>query len=164
MERREEELTLKIGKIKRKASLGDVSAQHFLASSYAVGDGVGEDKKMARYWYQQAAKQGDATAAFNLAAMVLSGEGGNKSKRMAQAWFRKASALGSSDASVYLGEVALSQSDFASAYGYFADAILQGDARGLRGISILLQDSTDERVAKGASQLRKRLKRFGVHL
>lgn len=155
---------LKIKSLKRRACLGDVSAQHYLATSYAIGDGVEVDKKMARYWYQEAAKQGDAAAAFNLAAMILSGEGGNKSTREARAWFRKASVLGSSDASVYLGEVALGQSNFASAYAYFADAILQGDPRGLRGIAILLQGSTDKNVSTGASQLQKRLKRSGVHL
>jgi uncharacterized protein len=41
---------------------GDVGAQYLLASMYEQGDGVDRDLRLARYWYDIAAKNGDVAA------------------------------------------------------------------------------------------------------
>jgi uncharacterized protein len=39
-----------------------VGAQYLLASMYEQGDGVEKDLRLARYWYDAAAKNGDPAA------------------------------------------------------------------------------------------------------
>ncbi len=151
-----------IKKLAEKARRGDIHAQHALATSYAIGDGVGIDYEKARYWYQQAAIQDDADAAYNLGAMFLCGDGGRKCKKDALLWFRKAAALGSGDASIWLAEFSFSKASITSAYSFYADALVQGDLRGLRGIASLLAASSDPEVRKGARSIRRRLKKAGV--
>jgi TPR repeat protein len=41
---------------------GDVGAQYLLASQYEAGDGVARDLRLARYWYDVAARNGDEAA------------------------------------------------------------------------------------------------------
>ena len=42
---------------------GDVGAQYLLASMYEQGDGAERDLRLARYWYDIAARNGDPAAA-----------------------------------------------------------------------------------------------------
>jgi TPR repeat protein len=44
------------------ANGGDVGAMYLLASMYEKGDGVGRDLRLARYWYEMAARHGDEAA------------------------------------------------------------------------------------------------------
>lgn len=48
----------------------------FVATSYALGDGVEKNEQRARKWYARAAKAGNLTSDFDLAMMLLYGEGG----------------------------------------------------------------------------------------
>jgi TPR repeat protein len=49
------------------AKLGSVEAQTTLASKYKLGHAVEKSEDMARYWYEQAAKNGSTEAAFYMA-------------------------------------------------------------------------------------------------
>jgi len=44
------------------ANGGDVGAQYLLASMYEHGEGTEPDLRLARYWYDIAAKNGDVAA------------------------------------------------------------------------------------------------------
>jgi TPR repeat protein len=46
----------------KAAKGGDVGAQYLLASMYEQGDGVARDLRLARYWYDAAARNGDDAA------------------------------------------------------------------------------------------------------
>jgi TPR repeat protein len=39
-----------------------VGAQYLIASMYEHGDGVAQDLRLARYWYEAAARNGDEAA------------------------------------------------------------------------------------------------------
>ena len=41
---------------------GDVGAQYLIGSMYEAGDGVPQDLRLARYWYDVAARNGDEAA------------------------------------------------------------------------------------------------------
>jgi TPR repeat protein len=151
-----------ISSLKELAESGDTSAQFALATSYAIGDEVEADLVLARYWYSKAAEQGDADACFNLASMVLLGEGGAKSSRKAGSLMRRASYLGSSDASIWIGESAMRDGQCDVAVTYFTRALVQGDLRGVRGISLLLADSQFESTKKLGFLISEELKKSGV--
>jgi TPR repeat protein len=51
------------------ARAGDVGAQYLLASLYERGDGVEQDLRLARYWYDVAAKNGDEAAPAKVKAL-----------------------------------------------------------------------------------------------
>lgn len=141
----------------RMAEAGDMESQHALAVSYATGDDVAIDLQQARYWYLQAAEQGNADAAFNLGAMWLAGEGGQRSRREAVRWLKKASALGSGDASIWFAEKALAEQRLKSAVKFFSIAALQGDVRGIRGISLVLSQSDDAVVREWAGVMAREI-------
>ena len=44
------------------AKAGDVGAQYLTASMYETGLGTAVDERLARYWYDRAARQGDPVA------------------------------------------------------------------------------------------------------
>lgn len=155
---------MRISTVKKLAMEGDVEAQHAFATAHAIGDGVEVDLEVARHWYEQAALQGDGVAAFNLATMLLAGEGGAKSRRKGMRWMREASFLGCSDASVWLGEWALNDGALDRASRYFALASVQGDNRGLRGLSDVLTYSGDPIAAEMSRQIRRELRRLGMKL
>lgn len=148
--------------LKELAESGSVSAQATLATSYAIGDGVEADLVLARYWYSKAADQDDADACFNLASMFLLGEGGVKSIRKGRSLMRKASNLGSSDASIWIGETAMRSEQGDVAIKYFTRALVQGDLRGARGISLMLCDSGFGAVANWGFLISKELKKSGI--
>ena len=51
------------------AKAGDVGAQYIVASMFETGLGVEADARLARYWYDVAAKNGDDAAKAKLKAM-----------------------------------------------------------------------------------------------
>jgi TPR repeat protein len=56
-----------------------VAAQYILASLYEKGDGVATDLRLARYWYEVAARQGDEAAPSKVRELDarMAGEAGN---------------------------------------------------------------------------------------
>lgn len=51
------------------AKAGDVGAQYLVASMFETGLGVAADERLARYWYDAAARNGDAAAKAKLKAL-----------------------------------------------------------------------------------------------
>ena len=51
------------------AKTGDVGAQYLVASMFETGLGVEADSRLARYWYDVAARNGDDAAKAKLKAM-----------------------------------------------------------------------------------------------
>jgi TPR repeat protein len=62
------------------ARLGNVDAQHRLATLYARGLGVPKDLEEASYWYKQAAMRGNTEARAELAQLYYSGRGVKKDR------------------------------------------------------------------------------------
>ena len=60
---------------RKAAEQGDSSAQSNLGISYANGQGVAKDERLAVEWYRKAAEQGYALAQSNLGYMYESGQG-----------------------------------------------------------------------------------------
>ncbi|MBN8486972.1 MAG: SEL1-like repeat protein, partial [Burkholderiales bacterium] len=60
---------------RRAAAAGDVGAQYILATMYEQGEGVAQDLRLARYWYEAAARQGDEAAPWKLKAMDAAASG-----------------------------------------------------------------------------------------
>lgn len=58
-----------------KAEQGDAMAQFNLGAKYHHGDGVKQNFRKAKTWYEKSAEQGDAFAQYNLGVMYLDGEG-----------------------------------------------------------------------------------------
>lgn len=76
--------------LRKKADQGDPSAQCNLGASYASGDIVPQDYKMAAYWYTKAAEQGDASAQWWLGQFYSRGVAVTRDAQVAAQWFRLA--------------------------------------------------------------------------
>jgi len=62
--------------VSRRASAGDILAQHELGIRYFLGVGVEADSARALYWMKKAADQGLTEARFNAAILLYNGWGG----------------------------------------------------------------------------------------
>jgi TPR repeat protein len=76
------------------AKLGNPQAQVNLGNLFDAGEGTGQDRKRAAYWYKKAASKGVAEAAYNLAISYKQ----QGKTRFSQFWFKRASELGDEDA------------------------------------------------------------------
>ncbi|WP_316860655.1 tetratricopeptide repeat protein [uncultured Cohaesibacter sp.] len=85
------------------AGMGEVSAQTLLGELYLKGQGVPQDYKAAREWFQLAAEKDDREAQFNLAMLYARGDGIQKDLGKAIDLFEKASASGQKNAQFNLG-------------------------------------------------------------
>lgn len=47
-----------------------------IAASFALGESIRKNERLARKWYTRAAKAGDITSDYDLALMLIYGEGG----------------------------------------------------------------------------------------
>lgn len=78
-----------------KANAGDAAAQVAVGESYAAGNGVARDLKLAAEWYQKAADKGDIAGELHLAALYRDGgKGVARDMTQAAAWYRKAAEQG----------------------------------------------------------------------
>jgi len=87
------------------AEQGDASAQYFLGSMYALGDGVPENDAEAVKWFRLAAEQGNARAQTNLGLVYANGEGVPENDAEAVKWYRLAAEQGDASAQYFLGEM-----------------------------------------------------------
>jgi TPR repeat protein len=67
----------------KAAMAGSTRSQNFVGYCYDIGRGVGRNQKMARQWYEKAARKGNIAAIFNLAVMHDKGQGGKRNARRA---------------------------------------------------------------------------------
>ena len=72
---------------KKKAEVGDASAQYNLGVMYDTGTVVPKDYAEAMSWYRKAADQGYASAQYNLGVMYYKGRGLPKDLVQAHAWW-----------------------------------------------------------------------------
>ncbi|HLY04507.1 MAG TPA: hypothetical protein VKR31_02055 [Rhizomicrobium sp.] len=84
--------------LERAAVQGLPVAQYRMATLYASGKGVPEDKAKAFRWYLAAAQAGNRKAMSNLAVAYAQGDGTTKNPQEAGRWFLKAAQLGLADA------------------------------------------------------------------
>ena len=61
---------------------------------YAEGDGVDQNYKKAKEWWERAARQGIAEASGNLANLYENGDGVKRNRKKARKWQEKALAQG----------------------------------------------------------------------
>lgn len=81
-----------------EAKKGDLSAQLWVAQSYAEGTEVRRNEKKAFRWYLAAAEQGSAEAQTQAGRCYLDGKGVAKDGQKAIEWLRKAAAQGNGEA------------------------------------------------------------------
>lgn len=127
-----------------------IEAQN-LAASLALGNGLPQDEARAAKIYRAEMQRGSPDAAFNLATMYYFGEGVKRSWPMTLRLLRRAERMGSTSASMTLAELSLSGAPGmargeAAAIQHAALALLNGDARGLRMITHILERTKDVRV------------------
>jgi TPR repeat protein len=75
------------------AKMGHPVGQFLMANLYYHGQGIPMDKKLARFWFMEAANQGYQRAFIPLAEMLAKGEGGLLDMEGAYAWYNIAIAL-----------------------------------------------------------------------
>ncbi|MDK2070534.1 tetratricopeptide repeat protein, partial [Aliarcobacter butzleri] len=69
---------------------GFADAQNNIGFLYGNGQGVKQDFKKAKEWYEKAAAQGDVQAQYNIGFLYGNGQGVKQDKRIAKQWFGKA--------------------------------------------------------------------------
>ena len=88
----------------RWAKKGKAWAILVVGCNFQEGRGVAVSKRMARLWYEKAAKEGHPQAQFTLGVMHANGECGlPKPRETARLWYEKAAEQGHSDAQCNLG-------------------------------------------------------------
>ena len=85
------------------AEKGDATAQFYLGTLFAEGQGVTRNDATAFMWFQRAANQGNAIAQYNVGASYAAGTGVAQSYPDAAKWFRRAADQGMVFAQVNLG-------------------------------------------------------------
>jgi len=60
---------------RQPADQGDATAQYWLGTRYAIGDGVAKDEVEAVKWYRKAADQGSGEAHYHLGMCYAEGRG-----------------------------------------------------------------------------------------
>jgi Sel1 repeat/TIR domain len=73
--------------------------------SYDTGQGVPQDYRQARQWYEKAAAAGEALAMYNLGVLYDKGQGVRQNYRQARQWFEKSAALGNEYATKRMQEL-----------------------------------------------------------
>jgi hypothetical protein len=89
--------------LQRKAEAGDPSAAYALGYAYETGKGIGQNWKLAVFWYRNAAEWGDAAAQGALGVFYWLGEGVDKDRKEAVKWYHKAARQGDANAMFNLG-------------------------------------------------------------
>ena len=81
-----------------KADKGDAAARFNIGLMYFRGEGVPQDYRQARVWFEKAAMQGLGEAQYNMGAMLEQGLGTEKNAATARTWYEKAAAQGNAHA------------------------------------------------------------------
>ena len=89
----------------KSAKNGDLTAQYRLGDAYFRGNGIGQDYKQAKYWYEKADEQNLVEAQYTLGMMYVQGVGVAKDYVQSEYWFRKAADNGDKNAANYLKSI-----------------------------------------------------------
>ena len=123
------------------AAKGEAWAQHFLADSYAAGQGVVQDYAEAVKWYRLAAAQGLAPAQYNLGLMYGNGRGVVQDYAEAVRLYLLAAAQGHVMAQSHLGMMYVKGhgvvQDSAEAVKWFKLAAAQGEPNAQHNLGVI---------------------------
>ena len=78
------------------AHSGAVDAQFQLGRMYETGEGMTQDLKESRQWYEKAAQQGSDAAQYNLGRMLFYGLGTVQDRKRAFGWIYQSAKQGNS--------------------------------------------------------------------
>lgn len=95
-------------KLEAAAKAGDPAAEDWLGLDYESGfsKGLAQSYRVARVWFEKAAKQGYANADYNLGQLYQVGAGVPRSFSRARYWYRRAAARGSVEGRISLNVLA----------------------------------------------------------
>ena len=124
------------------AQRGDAEAQNMLGVLYDNGQqGIAQDYKLARTWFEKAAAQGQSSAQYHLGFLYEAGRGVPHSDKQALHWYGLAAAGGNPNAQYRLGLMQLNgfgvKANPAEARKWFALAAAQGDPQAQRQLGTL---------------------------
>jgi SEL1 protein len=111
----------------RKKELNDPAmvAAAFLGRMYMRGEGVKQDFKLARLWYERSANLGDRESHNGLGILYRDGLGVKKDMEKAFKYFQAAAGLDLPDAEINIGKMLLAKGD-GRASNYFVHAVQHG--------------------------------------
>ena len=92
-----------------RAQNGDARAQFNVGMLYLKGEGVPQDYKEARFWFEKAARHGLADAQTSLATLYRDGLGTSADLAQAMQWFEKAAQQGNADAQIGMARLLLNE-------------------------------------------------------
>lgn len=112
----------------RKRELNDPAmvAAAFLGRMYLRGEGVKQDFKLARLWYERSATLGDRESHNGLGILFRDGLGVKKDMEKAFKYFQTAAGLDLPDAEINIGKMLLAKGDSLRASQYFIHALQHG--------------------------------------
>jgi uncharacterized protein len=147
--------------LRKSAEQGNATAQNRLGLLYNRGQGVPQDRLLAKQWFEKSAEQGDAGAEVNLGTLYLLGQGALESDQMALFWFRQAAEQQEALAFAKLGFMyehgrGIPQ-DFIQAYMWYTLSAARGEKRALVSRDLLAKRMTSAQVAM-AQQLAREWK------
>jgi TPR repeat protein len=119
----------------------DAEGMFKLGEQFFFGQGVPQDYRKAREWYQKAAEAGSAPAMFSLGYMYREGLGVVRDDAQALAWFRKAADAGDSDGMNGVGFMYWAgrgvARDYAQARQWYGKAADAGNAGAMYNLGVL---------------------------
>ena len=147
--------------LRKSAEQGNTTAQNRLGLLYNQGQGVPQDRLLAKQWFEKSAEQGDAGAQVNLGTLYLLGQGALESDQMALFWFRRAAEQQEALAFAKLGFMyehgrGIPQ-DFIQAHMWYTLSAGRGEKRALVSRDQLAKQMTPAQVAT-AQQLAREWK------
>lgn len=150
-----------VAALRKSAEQGNATAQNRLGLLYNQGQGVPQNRPLAKEWFEKAAEQGDAGAQVNLGTLYLLGQGAMESDQMALFWFRRAAEQQEALAFAKLGFMyehgrGVPQ-DFIQAHMWYTLSASRGEKRALTSRDQLAQKMTPAQVA-AAQQLAREWK------
>jgi TPR repeat protein len=140
-----------VNALRKSAEEGNATAQNRLGLLYSQGQGVSQNRQLAKEWFEKAAEQGDAGAQVNLGTLYLLGQGAPESDQMALFWFRQAAEQREPLAFAKLGfmyeQGRGTEKDFTRAYMWYTLAAAQGEKRAVASRDLLAKQMTPAQVA-----------------
>ena len=129
-----------------KADKGDAAARFNIGLMYFRGEGVPQDYRQARVWFEKAAMQGLGEAQYNLGAMLELGLGTEKNATIAKSWYKKVAGQGNAHAQYSLARLYLNgkgtSQDINQASEWMQKAAAQGMTEAKERFSILFDSQS----------------------
>ncbi len=135
--------TSSIEDCKRAARLGSLAAMNRLGVMYQDGDGLVQDKDIARFWYSRAARHGSAEAMNHLGMLFSYTRGFPSNYPVALYWFKRSAKLGNAEAMSNLGLMYLEARgvprNYAAARRWWTKSVVRRNAEAMDNLGWLYQ-------------------------